>query len=258
MSLLNKLVIHVLFCPLVLCAKTAITVEELGPLLEFSGKIVVSDKTQELSAKYGDVIVSALLFKPDDEGFSRIQALITKGGFLLSDERRRKLGGAGPAVRRIQLANGTEGYIGLEGAGPGGEGYVALAHIPDKDLDIQFKIIISSDGAIRDSSDEIAKFHGILRDNFSLKKLLDALLAQGVANVAEWHDENAGFQAEQSLRIETIAKVAEPSAAGKQIETPAAVMVEPAPKPRVIMWWSMGMGGTLVAVLVMLLKKKKV
>lgn len=236
--------------------KPSITAEELSRLFQISGKIVVSDKSEELSAKYGDAIISALLFEPDDDGFSRIQALTTKGGFLLNDSRRGKLEQSAPAVEKLQLKNGAVGYVGLEGAGPGGEGYIAIAHVPEKNIDVQFKVIIRNEGASPDSSEEVAKYHHILRNGSELQKALNAVLAQGVSNVAK-SDDRAVEPAQRHSHA--------PAKAEKEVAVVERAMDATKPLPSSTeaefttsgIWWNIGALVALLALLTVWLKKRK-
>lgn len=264
MNVIKNLAIWTILSPTLLYAEmiAPITAEEISRLLQFSGEIIVSDKTEELSGKHGDAILSALLFEPDDDGFSRIQALTTKGGFLLDPARRERLERSAPAVRKIQLESGVEGYAGLEGAGPGGEGYIAIAHLPEKNIDVQFKIIISNDGASPDSSEEIAKYHSILRDGGELQSALHAVLAQGVTNLAKYErldNEPESNASSNAGRTEENAPAARPNR-GNEAEPESSIAAEAEAKPSSSsrMWWLVGGGAlALVSLLAVFLKKRK-
>lgn len=148
--------------------------DQIRQAFGFSGEMQLTDKTQEVVAKSGSNILAALVFQPDDGGFSKIQVVVTKGGFLTNDPRHIKLRESA-AFRKIELSNGATGFVGVEGAGPGGEGYVAFAHLPKPDLDVQLKVIISNDGATPDSP-KVESFHEALRDEAKLQAILGGLL----------------------------------------------------------------------------------
>jgi hypothetical protein len=240
----------------------SMTVEELSRLLQISGKIAVSDKTQELVAKHGDAIISAFLFEPDDNGFSRIQALTTQGGFLLNDARRQKLEQSGSAVKSLKLENGVIGYVGLDGAGPGGEGYIAIAHIPEKNIDIQFKIIIRNEGASPDSSEEVSRYHDILRNSDKLQKALNAVIAQGVSNLvkanhaASVHPEKPSSNSEKAEKAVDVAELGKNE--GKSpVAQSAVAKTEMKPETSPGICWQIGSVAALVGLLAIWLKKRK-
>ncbi len=156
-----------------------ITADDLSRIFEYPGKITASDKTQELLKKHGNSVISAILFEPDDYGFSRIQVLTTEGGFLLNQARRQKFDSADHSIQKIELPAGISGYTGLEGFGTGGESYIAVAHLPEQNLDVQFKVIISNDGASQGPANA-ENYHRILRNEQALHEALNAMLTHGV------------------------------------------------------------------------------
>jgi hypothetical protein len=262
MSIRRTLLLFTLLTPLLFASEVmpTITAEELSHLFQFDGKIKVSDKTQEVSARHGDSVISAFLFEPDDNGFSRIMALTTKGGFLLNGTLQQKLEQAAPAVKKQELQNGSFGYIGLEGAGPGGEGYIAVAHVPEKNIDVQFKVIISNDGASQDSTEQVAKYHSILRKNSELQKALIAVLEQGVSNVAKsdtpaveksQKPPNAYEKVEKTMAGGPIAN------AERQIPTTKETEIDRKPTTAIHIWWQIGGLAALLALLLAWQKKEK-
>lgn len=126
-----------------------------------------TSKTEEVAAKYGDAIYSASLFEFDSEPTVTMQVIVTKGHFLLTDILRGRLEADSKVIEKVDLEKAGIAFIGIEGFGPGGEGYVAIAHLPSHNLDFRLRVMLSNDNVIDTSS--------TLRSGLLLKQALRTL-----------------------------------------------------------------------------------
>lgn len=140
-------------------------------------KLRATDKTGQVGEKYGESIKSAILFESSDGDFAPLQVLVTKGGFLMTEKLRSALEKGGGDLRRLVLADGSVGYVGTEGFGPGAEGHVGIAHLEKVNLDIKFKVTISNDPPLKQLLDTKI-YHNSLGSAELLQGILESLLTE--------------------------------------------------------------------------------
>jgi hypothetical protein len=138
-------------------------------------------KTEEVAAKYGDSVHSASLFEFESEPNVTMQVIVTQGHFLLTDVLRGRLEGEPAVMERIDLENAGVAFIGIEGAGPGAEGYVAIAHLPSRNLDFRLRVMLSNDGVTSSDTSSVST----LRNGQLLKQALRTLAISSSTKLAQ-------------------------------------------------------------------------
>lgn len=138
-------------------------------------------KTKEVAAKYGEAIHAASLFEFESEPTVTMQAIVTKGRFLLTDVLRSKLESEPVLIKKVDLGNAGAAFIGLEGAGPGAESYVAIAHLPSQNLDFRLRVMISNDGITASDVSSAST----LRSGSVLRKALQTLALSSGAKLSQ-------------------------------------------------------------------------
>ena len=127
-------------------------VQQIAEAFRFpAAALRVQDTTEKLQAKYGNQIVSAAEIRDTNNTFAPVTVIVAAEGLLLTPKLteqankalERSANAPQPAgIRRLQLPDGTTGFIGLGGAGPGGEEILTVVNIPASKVDLQIKVSI--------------------------------------------------------------------------------------------------------------------
>jgi len=227
-------------------------------------KLKALDKTEEVSEKYGNAIVSATLFQSDDDSFSPIQVLVTREGFLLNKELRTKLDQQQGDIKRLDFADGSVAYTGSQGFGKGGEGHISLAHLVGPKLDLQIRLVISY-GTPLTEMPETARYREVLFTGASIHEALKHVASLSVSNlgnvVLPVQEERQKINQEQSSSSEgVISEVIQPSKADVTFpswSTRNSKTLEPTDNSIALICIAVGVGILLLAFVVLRLRLKK-
>lgn len=158
-------------------------------------KLNVTDITQQARDKHGDTIVLAFSISGENRTFAPAIVVVAREGSLLTEKLRHKLAQAmaSPAVppngkqsvKKLQMPNGSLGYVGMAAFGPGGNEEIAIASIPSRSVDVQMKVSVPYETPLN-VTDATKAYHDALAntDGF-LTTAMEASIKAVVAQIAQ-------------------------------------------------------------------------